>query len=142
MKKGIFFVLIALVILFLFSFASSYIIYTKTKDYTDETNQIMVTESRTEEQRAVQADNNLNNQNRIYEEETESTTSLPVENENVFCAREYEGYVAIFNYTNSLYEYTDISIDSLDAEMKKKIKEGIYFENIEELFAFLESYSS
>lgn len=142
LRKGILIALVSLGILFLLSFAGSYVVYTKMEHYSDDTTQIMVSETNTEEDRAIAADNPIRNQREIETEEEESETEALTENVDSFYAKEYNGYVAIFNYTNSLYEYTDISVESLDINIKKMIKEGIYFENIEELFAFLESYSS
>ncbi len=139
MKKGFLIAVTALIILFLLSFAGSYIVYTKMEHYSDDADPVLISESVTEEDRVVAADHVITKQ-RETEESTE--TEEQTENPNTFYAKEYNGYVAIFNHTNSLYEYTDISVEMLDDVVKKRIKEGIYFENIEELFAFLESYSS
>ena len=41
-----------------------------------------------------------------------------------------------------IYFETNIRVDELDKTAEKKAESGIYFQNEQELFAFLESYSS
>lgn len=41
-----------------------------------------------------------------------------------------------------IYFETNIRVDELDETVEKKAESGIYFQNEQELFAFLESYSS
>ena len=52
------------------------------------------------------------------------------------------GYVAVFTEKGSLYEFTDIRMDQLENDMKKRIENGIKFQKAKELFTFLESCSS
>ncbi len=56
--------------------------------------------------------------------------------------KDYDSHIAIFNKQGSLYEYTGIVLNSLDENTRDNVKKGIYFKEIEDLFAFLESYSS
>lgn len=56
--------------------------------------------------------------------------------------KDYDSHVAIFNKQGSLYEYTGIVLNGLDEETRYNITKGIYFKEIEDLFTFLESYSS
>lgn len=53
------------------------------------------------------------------------------------------GYVIVYNADKStIYEYTDIIYDGLPEELKEEIAEGKYIESTEELYGFLENYSS
>lgn len=56
--------------------------------------------------------------------------------------KDYDSHVAIFNKHGSLYEYTGIVLNGLDEDTRYNITKGIYFKEIEDLFTFLESYSS
>ena len=42
----------------------------------------------------------------------------------------------------TVYEYTQIMIHMLPADLQDKVNEGYYLENEEELYSFLENYSS
>jgi len=56
--------------------------------------------------------------------------------------KDYDNHIAIFNKQGSLYEYTGIVLNGLDEDTRQNITKGIYFKEIEDLFTFLESYSS
>ncbi len=59
-----------------------------------------------------------------------------------FLVSELNGYIAVFTDTGSLYEFTDIKLDSLESDVRKRVKNGIKFQKAKELFTFLESCSS
>lgn len=56
---------------------------------------------------------------------------------------EVNGYVVVFlSDKKTAYEYTDILSDELPKSLKQEIQNGKYIENQEELYGFLENYSS
>lgn len=53
------------------------------------------------------------------------------------------GFVVVFNSDlKSVYNYTNIEAKSLPEEERIKLSEGIYVDNLEQLYSLLESYSS
>ena len=48
----------------------------------------------------------------------------------------------INNKTKEVFEYTDMKKENLPADIKNMLKENFIFENREEVYHFLESYSS
>ena len=60
-----------------------------------------------------------------------------------YILKEENGYVVVYEYpSEKLYHNTGILSLSLEEEDKEALKEGIIFSDINELFDFLESYSS
>ena len=56
---------------------------------------------------------------------------------------EVNGYVVVFeNDKITPYEYTDILYEELPELLKQEIKNGKYIKNEEELYGFLENYTS
>lgn len=54
-----------------------------------------------------------------------------------------EGYLSVYmNDTDTLYMYTDIKTSELPAELQEEVQTGKSFRQLEELYRFLESYSS
>ena len=52
-------------------------------------------------------------------------------------------YVAVYQLPeNEIYEYTDVILDVLPAELQEEIREGKYLRDEEELYNFLENYTS
>ncbi|MCI8292369.1 MAG: hypothetical protein HFH53_02390 [Hespellia sp.] len=52
-------------------------------------------------------------------------------------------YVVVYLYDKqTIYEYTNIRMDTLPEELQGELQTGKYVETIEELFGFLENYSS
>lgn len=52
-------------------------------------------------------------------------------------------YVAVYSLPeNEIYEYTDVILDVLPAELQEEIRQGKYLRNEEELYNFLENYTS
>ena len=76
------------------------------------------------------------------EEGAEGTVSR--ENENYeFVLRNYHNYVTVYTLPeDTLYEYTDVILDVLPEETKEEIRQGKYLRNEEELYNFLENYTS
>ena len=57
--------------------------------------------------------------------------------------RNYHNYVTVYTLPeDTLYEYTDVILDVLPEETKEKIRQGKYLRNEEELYNFLENYTS
>jgi len=52
------------------------------------------------------------------------------------------GRVIVRNSDDSLYAYTEIKFETLPEDLKRKILHGYSIENLEELYEFLETYSS
>ena len=60
-----------------------------------------------------------------------------------FIAKSYNGMVVILkNDGRTVYEYTEINIASLPEDLREQIADGLTIENEEELYNFLENYSS
>ena len=71
----------------------------------------------------------------VPEEGAEGT--VPRENEN------YEFVLTVYTLPeDTLYEYTDVILDVLPEETKEEIRQGKYLRNEEELYNFLENYTS
>lgn len=52
-------------------------------------------------------------------------------------------YVAVYKLPeNEIYEYTDVILDVLPEELREEIREGKYLKGEEELYNFLENYTS
>ncbi|MBE5887481.1 MAG: hypothetical protein E7283_01445 [Lachnospiraceae bacterium] len=87
-----------------------------------------------------------NTENSTLSTDEKSTDSITSSNEYVnyyFCAKNEDGRVAIYDTkTQTLYMETSIETRFLPEEIQKELKVGIYFKTDEELFDFLESYSS
>lgn len=62
---------------------------------------------------------------------------------NGYYAKSFNGYVVIMNGDEkTVYEYTQIPIHLLPDEMKEQVMNGYYLDNEEDLYNFLENYSS
>lgn len=63
--------------------------------------------------------------------------------ENCYYLYEVNGYVVVFlSDKKTPYEYTDIVYEELPELLRTEIKNGKYIEGTEELYGFLENYSS
>ena len=83
----------------------------------------------------------------IQEAETEqfkeSVESANIQNKKTFVIREEDGYLNVyFGEADDLYMYTGIAYQGLPEELKKEISNGKTFDTLEDLYRFLESYSS
>ncbi len=60
-----------------------------------------------------------------------------------YVLRNHEGYVAVYELpADEIYEYTDVIMEILPAALQEEIHEGKYLKNEEELYNFLENYTS
>lgn len=56
---------------------------------------------------------------------------------------EKNGYVVVYlSDRETIYEYTSIEVEKLPVTLQNEVKNGKYIEDIEELYGFLENYSS
>lgn len=83
----------------------------------------------------------------VQEAETEqfeeSVESANIQNKKAFVVREEDGYLNVyFGEKDTLYMYTGIAYQGLPEELKKEISNGKTFDTLEDLYRFLESYSS
>ncbi len=83
----------------------------------------------------------------FLQEKTEPTEVLAVEGNveknSEYLLKELNGYVIVYlGDEKTVYEVTGISITELPKEVQNQIQEGIKFNSINELYAFLENYSS
>lgn len=71
----------------------------------------------------------------------EETETVPEGYE--YMLRNYNGYVAVYELpSEEIYEYTDVILEILPAKLQEEIQEGKYLKNDEELYNFLENYTS
>ena len=76
-----------------------------------------------------------------FPEEVPEETADAVEYE--YLLRNYNGYVAVYQLPeNEIYEYTDVIMDILPVGLQEEIHDGKYLKNEEELYNFLENYTS
>lgn len=81
------------------------------------------------------------------EEEAPTTESISTEGDAVreegYYLCELHGYVAVYlSDKTTIYELTEIPLTDLPEEVQQEIATGKYVETAEELYAFLENYSS
>lgn len=63
--------------------------------------------------------------------------------EDCYYLMEVNGYIVVYlSDKKTPYEYTDILYDELPAVLREEIRNGKYLENAEELYGFLENYTS
>lgn len=63
--------------------------------------------------------------------------------ENCYYLMDVNGYVVVYlSDKKTAYEYTDIACEDLPDTVKEELKNGKYLETQEELYGFLENYSS
>ena len=85
-------------------------------------------------------------------DEVSGTESIAAEGEKVknpdteeegFYLCELQGFVAVYlSDKTTIYEFTEIPVTDLPAEVQQEVAEGKYIATIKELYAFLENYSS
>jgi hypothetical protein len=60
-----------------------------------------------------------------------------------YYAKSFNGTIVILQSDGkTVYEYTQIEIHTLPEEIQQQVTEGYYLENDEDLYNFLENYSS
>lgn len=75
------------------------------------------------------------------EEILAETSNIP--SDALFILKDCDGYLAVYLIAqDTVYMYTDITMDSLPQSLQEEIAAGKTFSDTEELFRFLESYSS
>ena len=86
----------------------------------------------------------LNSEDSLKEETTELIAADgQAVKEDCFYLMKLNEYVVVYKSDRkTIYEYTDILYEELPANLKEEIKNGKYMGNIEELYGFLENYSS
>ena len=52
------------------------------------------------------------------------------------------GNVIVYNKDHTVYEYTDLQPEFLPKDVAEELAQGVYFRNQEDLYDFLETYSS
>lgn len=63
--------------------------------------------------------------------------------EDCYYLMEVNGYIVVYlSDKTTPYEYTDIQYDELPSTLREEIRNGKYIEDTEELYGFLENYSS
>ena len=76
-------------------------------------------------------------------ENIETTESIAIYEPYTYVIKQRDGILVVYQ-SDGVTEFfeTNIRIRDLDKEMIKKLENGIFFSNDQELYAFLESYSS
>ena len=71
-----------------------------------------------------------------------TTKGTAIQNEGYYL-RELHGYVAVYlSDKTTLYEFTEILMDKLPETLQSEIKSGKFVQTAEELYQFLQNYSS
>ena len=79
------------------------------------------------------------------QQETEEsvTTDGEIFKEDCYYLHERNGYVVVYkNDHKTIFEYTDIIYEELPEHLQTEIKNGKYVKDLDELYGFLENYSS
>ena len=85
--------------------------------------------------------NNINPEN--YTQATDSTYPADEDiNESFYLVYE-DGKVVIYKESDrTFYDYADINMNSIPAEIREQLKLGLYIDGEENLYNFLQAYSS
>ena len=76
-------------------------------------------------------------------EVTNQSQVVHAENTEAFYLFEVNGYIVVYlSDKKTPYEYTDILYEELPDLLKAEIRNGKYIENKDELYGFLENYTS
>lgn len=71
------------------------------------------------------------------------TADVVVEETYEYVLVDHNNYVAVYQLPErTIYEYTDVIMDVLPEETREEIRKGKYLRNEEELYNFLENYTS
>lgn len=145
--KKVLFLIGGAVLLFLFAFYCSYSIYKNSRGCNDtakgdsNVEEYIWTVDRTDSEETTNSVDRVETVETLSKKES-SETEETTEEDYHFLVSDLNGYVAVFTEKGSLYEFTDIRMDKLENDMKKRIENGIKFQKAKELFTFLESCSS
>lgn len=97
------------------------------------------------EQREKIAEEEILSQQEASMEQPESSVAADGQalKEDCFYLLEVNGYVVVYlSDKKTAYEYTDVLYEDLPESLKTEIKNGKYVESLDELYGFLENYSS
>ena len=67
---------------------------------------------------------------------------MPYASDHSYYIKSKSGNVIVFNNDHTVYEFTDLDLEYLPDDVEKQLIQGIYFRNQEDLYEFLETYSS
>lgn len=82
-------------------------------------------------------------QTKEIKEEQVAETSTKAETENEYVIINENGYLTVYkNDRKTIYFRTAISYEELNSELQKQIEDGFWIKNTQELYDFLENYSS
>lgn len=82
-------------------------------------------------------------ENKKEDEKLSAVESANMTQPHRYLVMDDDGYLCVYmDNTDTLYMYTDIRTSELPEKLKEEIKTGKVFQNLEELYLFLESYSS
>ena len=71
------------------------------------------------------------------------TADVAAEETYEYVLVDHNNYVAVYQLPErTIYEYTDVIMDVLPEETREEIRKGKYLRNEEELYNFLENYTS
>ena len=99
--------------------------------------ELMLQEDEKEQEKIIEI------QEAATEQFEDSVESANIQNKKAFVIREEDGYLNVyFGEEDALYMYTGIAYQGLPEELKKEISNGKTFDTLEDLYRFLESYSS
>lgn len=74
---------------------------------------------------------------------TSVATGSQASKNDCYYLMEVNGYIVVYlSDRKTPYEYTDIHYDELPELLRQEIRNGKYIENTDELYGFLENYSS
>ena len=75
--------------------------------------------------------------------DTEEDKMVQNELEICYYVKEADGYVIVYESDKKTpYEYTSIWVEDLPEHIQKKLKDGIKFTSLTQVYGFLENYSS
>ena len=90
---------------------------------------------------SYQNENNKNNENALLEESVQADGQAS--QKECYYLYDVNGYIVVYlSDKKTPYEYTDVLVEELPEITRKEIRNGKYIDNIEELYGFLENYSS
>ena len=70
-------------------------------------------------------------------------TGVDPSNQYEFLLVDHNDYVAVYQLSErEIYEYTDVIMEVLPEDVQKEVQHGKYIKNEEELYNFLENYTS
>lgn len=116
---------------------TSSILYRKSEEANEIRLEKSASEMSSEITEGFETENNATTQEEVIE------VSDNYASEERFLVREEEGYLVIYDrLTMKRYDETTIQLSELPERLQEQIAEGLYFMDEEELYAFLENYSS